>query len=141
MRSYFTATLGVLTAFTLSGCMQGQTAMPGPSDGRALYGKYCAACHGPNATGDGELARMMAKPPKNLTLIAVRHGETFPRAKVMSIVDGYARTGSVYPGMPEFGPLLEGDLIPFDSGDGVLTPTPRKLVALVEYLESIQATR
>jgi hypothetical protein len=45
------------------------------------------------------------------------------------------------PGMPEFGALLEGDLIPFDSGDGILTPTPRKLVALLEYIESIQVER
>jgi hypothetical protein len=43
--------------------------------------------------------------------------------------------------MPEFGDLLQGDLIPFDSGDGIQTPTPRKLVALVEYLETIQQTR
>jgi hypothetical protein len=43
--------------------------------------------------------------------------------------------------MPEFGALLDGDLVPLDTGDGVLTPTPRKLVALLEYIESAQATR
>ena len=36
--------------------------------------------------------------------------------------------------------LLEGDLVPFDSGDGRMTPTPRKLVALVEYLRSVQVS-
>ena len=44
-------------------------------------------------------------------------------------------------GVPEFGELLKGDLVPLDTGDGVMTPTPRKMVALLEYLESIQATR
>jgi hypothetical protein len=40
--------------------------------------------------------------------------------------------------MPEFGLLLEGDTVPVDVGDGVFTPTPRPLAALLVYLESIQ---
>lgn len=133
-------------AIVLSGLMalaacQETAEMPGPQDGRALFTQNCAVCHGEDAKGDGEMARSMAKPPKNLTLIEVRHGGTFPRAKIMSIIDGYARSDMSGPGMPEFGALLEGDLVPFDSGDGVQTPTPRKLVALLEYLVSIQAKR
>ena len=87
------------------------------------------------------MARRMQKAPKDLTLIRLRHGNAFPRAKVMSIIDGYARSDIAGPGMPEFGELLEGDLVPFDSGDGIQTPTPRKLVALLEYLETIQEDR
>ena len=87
------------------------------------------------------MARAMSKPPKNLTLLSVRHNDTFPKAKVMSIVDGYARSDLSGPGMPQFGELLAGDLVPFDSGDGIATPTPRRLVALVEYLENIQKLR
>ncbi|MEC3861132.1 c-type cytochrome [Mesobacterium sp. TK19101] len=132
--------IGALAGLTLvAACME--TTMPDHSDGHALYAQYCASCHGDSGTGDGPYARNMAKPPKNLTLIQVRHGNTFPRAKVMSIVDGYTRLDDDRPGMPEFGTLLEGELVPFDSGDGVQTPTPWKLVALVEYLESIQKTR
>ncbi|WP_425100942.1 c-type cytochrome [Tropicibacter sp. S64] len=132
------AMLGV----ALLGACQDNNVMPGPQDGRALFMANCAVCHGADATGNGEMARAMAKPPKNLTLIKVRHGDTFPRAKIMSIIDGYARSKTMTgPGMPEFGVLLEGDLVPFDSGDGIQTPTPRKLVALLEYLESIQAER
>lgn len=115
--------------------------MPGPQDGKALYMENCATCHGASGVGDGPMARAMTEAPKNLTLIAVRNGDNFPRAKVMSTIDGYARSDLSGPGMPEFGELLEGDLIPFDSGDGIQTPTPRKLVALLEYIESIQAVR
>jgi len=115
--------------------------MPGPADGRALYMENCAVCHGADAKGNGPTARAMAKAPKDLTLIAVRHGDRFPRAKVLSIIDGYARSDLKGPNMPEFGALLSGDLVPLDTGDGVPTPTPRKLVALLEYLESIQVTR
>ena len=124
----------------LGACQQGAE-MPGPQDGRALFMENCAVCHGEDAKGNGQMARAMAKPPKNLTLIEVRNKDTFPRARIMSTIDGYARSDMSGPGMPEFGALLEGDLVPFDSGDGIQTPTPRKLVALLEYLESIQAKR
>lgn len=87
------------------------------------------------------MARAMEKTPKDLTLIQVRHGDKFPKSKVLSTIDGYARSDIAGPGMPEFGALLEGDLIPYDSGDGIETPTPRKLLALLEYIESIQEKR
>ena len=131
--------LGFAGLMGLWACSEAE--MPVASDGRALFMENCAVCHGADARGDGEMARAMAKPPANLTLIAVRNGDVFPRAKMLSIIDGYAKSDLDGPNTPEFGALLEGDLIPLDTGDGILTPTPRKLVALLEYLESIQATR
>lgn len=136
MRAVF---IPFIAALGLVGCQE--VAMPEAQDGKALYAQNCAACHGASGRGDGPMARAMAKPPRDLTLISLRHGDTFPRAKVMSIVDGYTRSEIDLPGMPEFGDLLDGELIPFDSGDGRMTPTPRKLVSLVAYLESIQQSR
>ncbi|KUF10345.1 c-type cytochrome [Pseudoponticoccus marisrubri] len=124
----------------LAGCTE-TAEMPGPQDGRALFMENCAVCHGEDGKGGGPMARAMSQPPKDLTLIRARNGDSFPRARVMSIIDGYARSDLAGPSMPEFGALLEGDLVPFDSGDGIQTPTPRKLVALLEYLETIQQTR
>ncbi|MCA0955019.1 c-type cytochrome [Mameliella sediminis] len=132
--------IGMAAALTLAGCVE-DTAMPGASDGRGLFMENCAICHGADGKGNGQMARAMTPPPQNLTLIKVRNGDVFPRAKVMSIIDGYARSDRSASWMPEFGELLEGDLVPYDSGDGKPTPTPRKLVALAEYLESIQASR
>ena len=40
--------------------------------------------------------------------------------------------------MPIFGDLAEGALVPFDAGDGKETPTPVALIALANYLETIQ---
>ena len=40
--------------------------------------------------------------------------------------------------MPEFGPLLQGDLVPYDGGDGIATPTPVRLVQITEYLKALQ---
>ncbi|ETX13043.1 cytochrome C [Roseivivax halodurans JCM 10272] len=112
--------------------------MPVAAEGEALFMEYCAACHGEDATGDGPLGRSLNIAPADLTRIVVRRGGSFPRAQVLSKVDGYARSDMDVNGMPEFGALMSGDLVPYDSGDGIETPTPRKLVALVEYLESIQ---
>lgn len=120
----------------LAACMEAE--MPVAADGRAVYLENCAVCHGITGRGDGQIARDLPKPPADLTAIALRNGGDFPRAEVMSMIDGYAREGTDGHNMPEFGVVLEGDLIPFDSGDGVQTPTPRKLVALLEYLQSIQ---
>lgn len=115
--------------------------MPQPGDGRALFMENCAVCHGTDGKGDGPMARAMAKAPADLTLIEARNGGSFPRIRVLSTIDGYAKSDIDGPNMPEFGALLEGDLVPLDTGDGVMTPTPRKLVALLEYIESIQAKR
>jgi mono/diheme cytochrome c family protein len=122
----------------LAGCAEEDT-MPEPSDGRAIYMQNCAVCHGADARGSGAVAARLDPAPADLTQIAARNGGTMPRAEVMSMIDGYAR-GTVDHGMPAFGGLLEGELVPFDSGDGRQTPTPRKLVALLEYLESVQVT-
>lgn len=135
----FSLLIGAAAAGLVAACTPEE--MPQASDGRALFMENCAVCHGVDGTGNGPMARAMAKAPPNLTLIAVRNGDSFPRAKVLSTIDGYAKSDLNGPNMPEFGALLEGDLVPLDTGDGVLTPTPRKLVALLEYIESIQATR
>ena len=132
-------TLGACAAGLIAACTPDE--MPGPADGRALFMENCALCHGADARGDGPMARAMAKAPPDLTLIALRNGGEFPAVRVLSTIDGYTKSSMDGPNMPEFGSLLEGELVPLDTGDGVLTPTPRKLVALLEYVESIQAAR
>ncbi|WP_397542641.1 c-type cytochrome [Roseovarius salis] len=112
------------------------TSMPEPSEGRQIYVENCAQCHGPGGRGDGPWAASYDPPPSDLTRLS-RDGE-FPRTHVLSVIDGYDRTGLPGKEMPEFGALLEGDTVPVDTGDGVLTPTPRPLAALMVYLESIQ---
>ena len=114
------------------------TAMPEPPEGRALYDEYCAACHGPAAQGSGPLAAELALDPPDLSRIAARRDGDFPRAEVLSIIDGYTRGRVEGPQMPEFGELLMGDTVPVDTGDGRLSPVPRPLAALLVYLESLQ---
>ncbi len=121
-------------ALVLLACTQ--ISMPEPSEGRALFAENCVQCHGTSGKGNGPWAGSFDPPPADLTRLT--EDGVFPRSRVLSTIDGYDRTGLPGHQMPEFGLLLIGDTVPVDVGDGVLTPTPRPLAALLEYLESIQ---
>jgi hypothetical protein len=56
----------------------------------------------------------------------------------MAKIWGYTGGGADHAAMPQFGPLLESDLVPYDGGDGIDTPTPVRLVAIAEYLKTLQ---
>lgn len=112
--------------------------MPEPPEGQALYAENCAMCHGPAGKGDGWAGKDLRPRPSDLTRIEKRHKGLFPKAKMLSVIDGYTRVEMPGQDMPEFGLLLRGETVPVDVGDGVMTPTPRPLAALLVYLESIQ---
>ncbi|WP_371226061.1 c-type cytochrome [Roseovarius sp. 2305UL8-3] len=128
----FWGCVGVLVVATA--CTQ--VSMPEAPEGERLFAQNCVQCHGTSGTGDGPWSVGMRPAPADLTALSV--DGVFPRARVLSVIDGYDRTGLPGQTMPEFGLLLEGDTVPIDVGDGVLTPTPRPLAALLAYLESIQ---
>jgi hypothetical protein len=88
------------------------------------------------------MAAVLDRKPADLTRLSARNGGVFPATKVMAKIWGY--TG-VAPGrqdtaspMPEFGPLLQGELVPYDGGDGIATPTPVRLVGIADYLRTVQ---
>lgn len=127
---------GLVGLAVVAGCAM--RSMPEPSEGRAIYQANCAQCHGTEGRGDGPWAAFHDPPPTDLTRLS-KNG-AFSRAEVLAVIDGYDRTGLPGQDMPEFGLLLEGPTVPVDTGDGVLTPTPRPLAALLAYLESLQST-
>lgn len=108
--------------------------------GRGIYIDNCTSCHGTTARGDGPLASQLDRPVPDLTMISKRNGGVFPMAEVLSTIDGYTRRvrdGDLV--MPEFGIELQaGPLVNYDSGDSIATPTPSRLIAIAEYLRSIQ---
>ncbi|TNF58217.1 MAG: cytochrome c [Rhodobacteraceae bacterium] len=125
MKSLALAPIGM--AVLLAACTIGSE-MPGPDEGAKLFAQNCTACHGANGTGGIG---------PDLTAIAQRNGGTFPRARMLSQIDGYAKGTHADRAMPEFGATLTGETVPVDI-DGTLTPTPRPLAALLAYLESVQ---
>lgn len=108
-----------------------------PDSGAEDYAVYCSACHGATGKGDGAAASGLARKPADLTTLSRKNKGTFPTTKVMAQIWGYA--GAKGRGiMPDFGPMLEGDMVPYDGGDGIETPTPIRLVQLAEYLKALQ---
>lgn len=117
----------------LSGCLPSDPEVPSGAEDFAML---CAPCHGSKGDGKGDFGDTLGKRPADLTLLAGKNDGKFPMAHVMSKIWGYAKEdGHV---MPQFAPLLETDMVLFDSGDGILTPTPLRLVQLAEYVKTLQ---
>jgi len=110
-------------------------------DGRALFVAHCAVCHGMAGQGDGPLSRTLAKQPADLTKIAARREGVWPMLEVMAIVDGYTGLANHRENMPVIDDMVEGPMVDFDTGNGLVTRVPARLVATVEYLERIQSPR
>lgn len=108
------------------------------SEGRALFLEKCAACHGENGRGDGPAATGLATPPEDLTRIAARRDGIWPMLEVMSIIDGYSQRSFAREDMPIYDDFLQGEMVDFDTGNGLPIPTPKALIEMVNYLETLQ---
>ena len=108
--------------------------MPEASEGRALFVENCAECLGGDAKGGLEWPPELGRAPPDLTGLYARG---FDRASTLSLIDGYTRAPFEDHEMPEFGALLGGDTVPVEI-NGVLSPVPRPLAALLVYLEEVQ---
>ena len=106
--------------------------------GQAAFMESCAACHGADGRGAGDLGRSLGTVPPDLTGLAARNGGVFPRDYVMSTIDGLTRRPHFSPDMPEFGAGDMGDTVIVENPDGTGTPVPERLLALADYLQSLQ---
>ena len=118
-----------------AGCVDEETREVAGSD---LFLRYCASCHGADATGNGPLAGALKRPPADLTALAKRSGGRFDEGAVMATIDGrrlVSEHGSRE--MPVWGTLFEEEHEgqPFQAYAGLLQSR-----ALVDYLRSIQVT-
>lgn len=106
-------------------------------EGRAVYLRNCAGCHGRDGAGDGPQAEGLPVPPANLRGLAAAGGGVFPAEDVMAAIYGYR--GKDYAAlMPAFGPLFDGPTVDWTAPDGTVIETPRALVTLTRYLETLQ---
>ncbi|AWD23087.1 c-type cytochrome [Fuscovulum blasticum] len=102
------------------------------------FAAFCSSCHGAGGKGDGPMAADLEHKPADLTGLSRRNGGTFPKLRVMAKIWGYTGGKNGAAIMPNFGPLLDSPLVPYDSGDGIQSPTPERLVQLAEYVETLQ---
>ena len=129
------AKLMILFAFMLAGfaaCGFQETAAGG-----AIYRANCMTCHGRTGAGDGKISGDLPVAPANLRMLAANNGAVFPTEQVMATIYGYrGKRGHAL--MPEYGSLLEGPQVIWTAPDGREILTPAALVALVDYLETLQ---
>lgn len=57
-------------------------------EGEWEYKRYCAHCHGPEGTGNGEYAEFLRIPPSDLTALARKNQGVFPFDRVYRVIDG-----------------------------------------------------
>jgi mono/diheme cytochrome c family protein len=117
-------------------------ALPGaaqdPVAGADLYVRYCAACHGMEARGEGEMAAILTVLPSDLTSLSAGNGGVFPVAQVAWQIDGrdpLLAHGGV---MPLFGDFFEGQDTAIRAENGQTILTSRPVADLVAFLEAIQ---
>jgi len=78
------------------------------ADGKEIYTKSCAGCHGPEGKGDGAAAAVMNPKPTNLTDKALM-SKLNDTALTNAIVKGGSGTGKS-PLMPAFSQLKDQDV-------------------------------
>jgi len=134
MKLRMTVLLSVVGMAGLAACL---APMPKTPTGAEDFAAYCAVCHGAGGRGDGEMAAMLDRRPADLTRLARRKDGEFPATRVMAKIWGYTGGQNGTAVMPNFGPLLAGETVPYDGGDGIETPTPLRLVQLADYVKSL----
>ncbi len=106
--------------------------------GAEIYNRNCAYCHGDTGQGDGALGKKLPVAPKDLTVLTSANGGRFPAVRVLETIHGYP--GKFHRGsMPEFGQKLAGPVVEWRAPSGEIIMTPKGLLDVVSYVESLQA--
>ena len=106
-----------------------RTPPKGGAEGRVLYGRYCASCHGPAADGHGPVASVLTHSPTDLRRLGDRDGRPLDAARIARWIDG--REDVAAHGTREM--PVWGDR--FHAPEGGIDPRIRAIVA---YLDTLQ---
>jgi len=140
MRSSIRVVLATLAAYGVAAAFGASMALAEATgdvaQGKQLFMKYCATCHGPSATGDGVAASTFKNKPANLTLLAKNAGGKFPTMMVVNIVKGDAPVAAHgQREMPVWGEIIGR---PLDTGMYKQDDVDLKILSIANYLKSIQ---
>lgn len=133
-------TIGRLIAvpLVLASVLAGTSARAADADdpGRAMYVRYCGACHGPAGKGDGIAGTFMRPKPADLTEIAKKNGGKFPSQKVAEAIDGrHTPRAHGDPDMPVWGEIFQ-EQAGWDTTRR--TRVRAQILAITRYLASLQ---
>lgn len=107
-----------------------------PDQGRQLYLKYCASCHGQEGAGNGPVSpHLKIKPPDLTSLKRENHG-VYPLRKVITAIDG-SRVVRAHgdAGMPVWGEVFEKET---EGGRYPVLTSLLKVKVIAEYISTLQ---
>lgn len=104
------------------------------NEGKMEFEENCAACHGKDGTGKGELGARLAIPPKDLTTFAQRNGGVFPFWPVFEVIAGE----KPIPGHDTLAMPLFSKRMRAQEGQPGFLPSHVRMLEVTHYLESIQ---
>ncbi len=127
--------MALAALLALSGAANAQDA----GEGGQIFARYCAACHGTDARGNGVMAEVLTLVPPDLT--GLGQGADFPVLQVVRQIDGRDPLLAHGGEMPIFGMWFEGDgadvALPGPGGQPILVSRP--IADLVTFLISVQS--
>lgn len=127
-----------LLALSLAALLPVSSALAQDMSGREIYLENCAGCHGEAAMGDGPLAALISIDMPDLTVLARRYGGVFPLVDVVRQIDGRVEMRGHGGPMPVFGAMLSGASAVVDTAAGDPVITKAAVLAVADYLESLQ---
>jgi len=99
----------------------------------------CAACHGPDGRGNGNMARYLTVKPSNLTQLARNNDGRFPYLEVFQMIDGRQEVAVHGPRtMPIWGNRYNAEAAMKYGPYNTETVVRGRILELVQYLEAIQ---
>jgi len=124
--------IGLLGVLGLAGAACTRSAPP--ADGRTLYVRYCASCHGVGGKGDGPVAGALKSVPTDLTALA--GSGHFDEDRLLAVVDGVREVQTHGPReMPVWGIVFDEEL---RAAPHSQYTTLLRARVLVDYLRTIQ---
>lgn len=131
-----TATRVILALPLALQLLRAAPALAEAGDGRSAFLRYCAACHGEDASGHGPTRAAFRTPPADLTKLSGRNGGAFPRQELFAVIEqrsAIAAHGSR--ALPVWGETFWR--IAGESRQD-RSPSSRTMDAIVDFLETLQ---
>jgi mono/diheme cytochrome c family protein len=123
-----------VTALALTSPAQAQDIRAGTQ----TYERYCAACHGLDATGFGPMRAVLTLLPTDLTALKATNNGHFPIERVVRRIDGRDPLVSHGSPMPIYGSFFEDRDTGLKTERGQIILTSQPVIDLVAYLETLQ---
>ena len=111
---------------------------------RIDFNTHCAPCHGTSGRGDGAVPAGLAKKPADLTAITAKYGGAFPEDRIFETIAGLDMPdGHGTRDMPIWGDVFitesVGKSTKLEDAMKASDDTSRRIVALLRYIETLQA--